>query len=354
MANVKISQLPSAASLTGSEEVPVVQSGVTKKTTAQAIANLGGGGGGGLGSLEINADGGVGGGLTQYYFGANIPGTYAGGDASFPVEGLAQIQMSGSGGYGGGGQFTATFITFPSLTLANGFNISGTNSLKTINAPLLTNVSGQLYLNGNSALESLNFPALTNLGSGISLGNNNTSVPLSLNFPVLINASFNTNNGSNLPNITSSQFPVLEKTNFNMYDGALVSVDLPSVKEVSSLQFTGSNNTTTINLPGLVTLGTSYIQFSLNNLQNFSIGTAGTLKSVANGSNMYIDLNQCKLNQASVDGLLTALASLDGTNGTTTSNNGSLYLTGQNATPSSVGLAAKAVLQSRGWNVATY
>ncbi len=45
MANKKISALPSAGGLDGSELLPVVQSGVTAKTTAQAIADLFSGGG---------------------------------------------------------------------------------------------------------------------------------------------------------------------------------------------------------------------------------------------------------------------------------------------------------------------
>lgn len=43
MANVKISQLASAAALTGTEEVPVVQGSATVKTTVQDIADLAGG-----------------------------------------------------------------------------------------------------------------------------------------------------------------------------------------------------------------------------------------------------------------------------------------------------------------------
>lgn len=46
MAKKKFTQLPAAGALTGTEIVAVVQSGVSKQTTAQAIANLGGGGGG--------------------------------------------------------------------------------------------------------------------------------------------------------------------------------------------------------------------------------------------------------------------------------------------------------------------
>jgi len=43
MAEVKISELAAAGALTGTELVPVVQGGATKKATAQAIADLGGG-----------------------------------------------------------------------------------------------------------------------------------------------------------------------------------------------------------------------------------------------------------------------------------------------------------------------
>jgi hypothetical protein len=45
MANKKISQLTVAAPLTGTEILPIVQGGVTVQTTAQDIADLGGGGG---------------------------------------------------------------------------------------------------------------------------------------------------------------------------------------------------------------------------------------------------------------------------------------------------------------------
>lgn len=44
MSNSKISQLSSAASLTGTEVLPIVQSGTTVKTTAQDIADLASGG----------------------------------------------------------------------------------------------------------------------------------------------------------------------------------------------------------------------------------------------------------------------------------------------------------------------
>lgn len=51
MAQTKISALTAAGALTGTELVPIVQSGATKRTTTQAIANLFGGGGGTWGSI---------------------------------------------------------------------------------------------------------------------------------------------------------------------------------------------------------------------------------------------------------------------------------------------------------------
>lgn len=47
----KISELPAASALTGSEQVELNQSGTSARTTAQAIANLGGGGGGAVSSV---------------------------------------------------------------------------------------------------------------------------------------------------------------------------------------------------------------------------------------------------------------------------------------------------------------
>lgn len=58
MANVKISALPIGSSLDGTELVPIVQAGVTKQTTTQDIADLGGGVGveGITGDLVDNTD----------------------------------------------------------------------------------------------------------------------------------------------------------------------------------------------------------------------------------------------------------------------------------------------------------
>lgn len=46
MGKKKISELPSASTLDGTEYIPIVQSGATVKASAQAVGNLGGGGSG--------------------------------------------------------------------------------------------------------------------------------------------------------------------------------------------------------------------------------------------------------------------------------------------------------------------
>lgn len=53
MSKVKISQLPAATSLSGSEPLPIVQGGVTVKTTVQDVADLG------VGNLSFAPNGGV-------------------------------------------------------------------------------------------------------------------------------------------------------------------------------------------------------------------------------------------------------------------------------------------------------
>ena len=65
-----------------------------------------------------------------------------------------------------------------------------------------------------------------------------------------------------------------------------------------------------------------------------------------------ITFENCALNQASVDAILVKLASLDGTNGTTSYDYRTILLhNGTNAIPSATGLAAKTTLEGRGCNV---
>lgn len=361
MANVKISQLSSAASLTGSEEIPVVQSGATVKTTAQAIADLGGGGG--LGTLDINVIGGViGNPSLQTYFYANVP--EQGGSLNVPIESAPNINISIGGGYGGSSNFTATGVEFPTLTTSVDFAISGSSTLQTLSAPLLTKAVGNVNFTGDTQLTSINLPSLVSVSGYVTFGNNPSLTNAGVNFASLETTQglqLSTNNVG-ITGFTQAMFPVLEKVgifNYGYNSLPAFEINLPTVTDLSNGFQGGSSssiNLTNVNLPGLVNIN-SYISLSnITALSSVRLGTPGVTKSWGNSTSSYANcyLQSCSLDQASVDNILTVLASLDGTNGTTLSTNGSIYLSGGvNSAPSSTGLAAISVLQSRGFYVTT-
>ena len=139
----------------------------------------------------------------------------------------------------------------------------------------------------------------------------------------------------------------------------ITEVTLPSVTSITSFGFlinTLSNNLTKVHLPNIISFNNFETNLSGNSaLSDVQIGTVGVTKTYnGGGSSPSINFQGCSLSEASVDGILQLWASLDGTNGTTQVNGGGLFLnSGTNAAPSSTGLAAKAVLEGRGWNVST-
>jgi hypothetical protein len=90
MANVTITQLPAAQTLTGTELVPVVQNGQTVRTTVSAIGGGGGGGGGSVTSVDVT--------------GGSTGLTTTGG----PITTSGTIVLSGILGLGNGGTSATT------------------------------------------------------------------------------------------------------------------------------------------------------------------------------------------------------------------------------------------------------
>ena len=367
MANKRISELTSASALAGTEVLPVVQGGTTKKVTAQAIADLASGGGGGAAGFDVTANGVLGGSqINVSYTTRSVVDTTVNMSQGYsvPVDTYASFNYSAQNpsGYGGGYgvNTTATNVSFH-LKYGTDITLNTGTTITTLTFPemlvLSTNMMGSNI--SGSALTSLNFPKLTS-----SAGINFNSIPslTTLNFPSLVN--FPSFSGLNIqgPNvisaITSASFPVLEDVQFNFYEpGSLLTINLPNAKKLKSVYIansgmqTGQSKITTYNLPGLLEIANSIQVENHSTLVNVSIGTVGTLKQFS-ASWKYISFSGCSLNQASVDGILTALASLDGTNGTTIANYGAINVSGgNNAEPSSVGLAAKDVLLARGWQV---
>lgn len=157
MANVKISQLASATSLAGTEVLPVVQSGTTKKVTVQAIADLAGGAE--PQTIDIASDGTV----VDYNSTVSFRKqatilTNVSGNQSIQIDSFPEIYLS---------RGTSTTISFPSLTFAS-ISISQFANLTTISFPVLTKVGqamGSISINVNSLLTTINFPVLTSFPS---------------------------------------------------------------------------------------------------------------------------------------------------------------------------------------------
>ena len=315
-------------------------------------------GGGGLGTLDIITNGNAGGPVAiTYNVVANLPVTT--GAVSVPVTASPNINLGGGGGYGGGA-FTATILEFPTLTSSGDFSITNTNTLQTLSAPLLTLVTGYNFsFFNNPALTTLNVPLLTRCRQ-FSFGN--TPLLTTINVPVLETVEVLAIQNSN-PGITGfrqSMFPALRNAAFNwgFYSYPSFEIDFPLLTTLGGQGFNGggSSNLTRINLPALVDIIGGYVQVgNINTLTDVRLGTVGVTKTWGPvGNNPYISFQFCALTQASIDNIITMLASLDGTNGTRSANNGNLYLNGgSNSAPSSTGLAAITVLQSRGWYVAT-
>ena len=110
MGNKKISQLSNGSTLAGVEYVPIVQNGVTVKTTAQAIANLGGGSTPTLITKSITSN-----------------GTYNA--SSDNADGYSSVTVNVSGG-GSSVTFTPVKEYLPSGIGANGWTATdGTSTL---------------------------------------------------------------------------------------------------------------------------------------------------------------------------------------------------------------------------------
>lgn len=398
MPDQKISQLTAATTpLTGTELVPLVQSGGNVKATTQDIANLAAGGGT---TLSITYTGTVGSGAQATLV---PPQAQQNGSAIVAPSGkwASQIVFDGTNNLVTGVTFNdlvgltssislpanVTSVNFPALVYAaSGFSIpstvstfsapelvqsaavqvSGTNTVLTsVSLPKLkylgVNGSGNnIYLISNPNLTTIDFPLLEACyGSGgiaissaalttlnlpslkyIRGGNSIVSAALtSLSFPALetvSNGTFTITN-SNLPLVTSFSAPALKDLFGNTNTNASLSVSVGSQFAVSL---------PAIERIGVLQTGGNAIQIQGATVQ-FSMGSS--LKLV-NGN---VDASSGALNQVSVDNILVCLAALDGTNGTTAYSSRTITMAGSNAAPSSTGAAAKATLIARGCTVTT-
>ena len=322
--------------------------------TIEDIAETIGGGGGGYGDFVIEANGTMGQGFNvSYSVNASVPSVQAGINV-YPVKSYANVSIYNNSGYGS--TFTATEAAFPGLTEVGSININGT-PLTIIDLPDLESVAGSMAyfsFNQNQLLTTLLAPSLI-AADNVNISNNSALANIDFSSLVTVSQQFNIDNTA-ITQLSSVQLPVLETLN-TLQSGNLTSINLPSIKKLNSLSINGSSLTSVI-FPNTEHLNGYGINLSQKpNLTSVVLGTIGTLKRVTNSSastvyNFAVDFSLCSLNEASVNGILTLMASLDGTNGTCLAMNGVAYLSGgNNAIPTGAGLTAVQTLLNRDWAV---
>lgn len=94
----------------------------------------------------------------------------------------------------------------------------------------------------------------------------------------------------------------------------MTTLDLSSHKRSQGITVTGCSALTSLSVPNTVICGNSgFLAGSCTNLVTLTLGTVGVTQAILGP----VTATTCKLNQATVDGILTLLVSLDGTGGTT-------------------------------------
>ena len=258
-------------------------------------------------------------------------------------------------------------LSFPNLHIvsSSGFvqvTVNGDNPIIPLNG--VNSDSFLIFSDPDALLTSLSFNnlvGLTNQGPNIGFNNNVvaiTSCPAltSLSFPMLedLGGSYTP---ATMASLTTLSTPALAYVGGSLnisIMAALTSVSMPSLLNVvGSWAVATMASLTTISLPAMVSYGSTIAATTgLGNLTTVTLGTPGTLKRISGAT---INISGQKLDQASVNGILALLVSLDGTGGTTLWGAGkTVNLSGgTSASPSGQGIIDKATLLARTATVTT-
>lgn len=308
-------------------------------------------GGGGSSTLDIIANGTLPAATIAYSTIATIPSTPITGEISIPVATIPSLSLQGNPST----VYTATNIEFPTLTQASTVQFQQINSIQSVSLPNLVTITGNCRCASLYNITTFNLPKVTSIDGEFEFGNN----PLltNINFPLLqrVGSLRASSSAVAFSGFYQSSFPLLTTAGFWVSASVPVfEIDINSITTLEGLE-SQYGNITRINLPNAINIATNGSPIGVNynfNLVELNIGTAGTVKFIPNGTTMYFDENI--INSASINNLLTMLASLDGTNGTTVCSNGYLNISGGlNAAPSGAGITAVSTLLGRGWTVQT-
>ena len=314
-------------------------------------------------------------------------------DGYYDLSGLQSISFNNIGGITDYFDFSdKSEVALESInlgqieTIQGSFYIAGFGSVfKTITANNLKNVKNYFELYSNAFVDGPNivFPELTRIGDALYLDYNNfyyglanTAAP---SFPALERVDGSVyiyqNSFKSYPSFPMLEYVGWEFGFYNNYsaegEGPYSAPGAPALTFVNGyIEIYGNSNMTSIpeftSLTGINYLLRLYGNDSLTAFPSFpaleniyyagieaydcpNMTTVGTFLPSIKQINGDVNFNNCALDQASVDAILVKLASLDGTNGTTSYDYKSIVLyNGTNAIPSETGLAAKTTLENRG------
>ena len=145
-------------------------------------------------------------------------------------------------------------------------------------------------------------------------------------------------NAASCSSLTTLDFPALSFVGSNFSPNIIYLLTTLTLPELSYVGGTFSPNAltslTTLNLPKLSYVAGSFVPTLMTSLANFSLPTNGTLKQIGGPFTMA----GFALTSASVDNIVQALASLDGTNSTILYNTYAVDLSGgTNVAPTDLG-----------------
>lgn len=263
---------------------------------------------------------------------------------------LVEINMPSliyiGGSIGTNGCTNLTVLGYASLqTIGGNFSPNNLASITAFNFPALKKIIGGFAPATVPLLTTFNFPELEYVGATFSTVGLNSLITLSCPKLKVVGGTFSP---GSIPELTIISVPLLEFA-FGIAMSSLpklTTVNLASLKRCDGLLYiTNCDVVTSIDLSSLETVvGAMYLSVMLN-LTDLSLPS---LKSIDGNFTVIAGLNQ-----VSVDGLLVKLASLDGTLGTTAYSNKIISIEASNSPPSETGLAAKAILITRGCTVTT-
>lgn len=314
-------------------------------------------------------------------------------DGDYDLSGMIEIHFNKIGGIKGYFDFSAksevvmTTIDMGEIAVIDEwFNFAGfSNTLTTFSANSLVDVGANFEIYGNNFDNgpAMSFPVLDRIGGTIRIDWNwnymlNTPAPT---FPALTHVEGDISIYSNkytswtdfssLQRVNNYEFHDNTNNDSALYDGPGMPVVTDVFGNLSYFQNDGMQSIS--EFANLITINGNLNMYNNGELESFPSfpvltyvsliysancpsmttcdGTGGFLPAIkwVNGN---VNFNGCALNQTSIDSILVKLASLDGTNGTTTFSSRTVDLSGgSNAIPSQTGLYAKSVLEGRGCNV---